>query len=47
MIFATTHQKFMSTIHILNADYFMVTNMHAADHSQVMLVFMPGLLLSD
>ena len=26
----------------INADYFMVTNMYAADHSQVMLVFMPG-----
>ena len=42
MKFATTHQKFKSTIRILNADYFMVTVMYAADHSQLMLVFMPG-----
>ena len=42
MKFTATHQKFISTIHILNADYFMVTNMYAADHSQLMLVFMPG-----
>ena len=42
MKFAVTHQKFMSTIRILNADYFMVTNMYAADYSQPMLVFMPG-----
>ena len=42
MKFAVTHQKFMSAIHILNADYLMVTNMYAADHSQLMLVFMPG-----
>ena len=42
MKFVATHQKFMSTVCILNADYFMVTNMYAADYSQLMLVFMPG-----